>query len=470
MIQISKLLQHTYKSIFVLFQSFVVIGFICGNSHAYEEDMVVYSNLKGYYADHAGEFHSIIRNSLDKLNRFSVSSNKDSYADKDSDLDERLEAADENQAPWLANVELDTEKKSGNINLQIFRTTGENVYTWKEKIKIKNLKSFLATLEYKLPIQLKTKFLELGRVIKTDNRMIYFDLGETASVKVGDTFRIYAEGDEITDDDGNSFGNLEVTTGVVEVREVTGVYSIAEIIIGQLSIETEQWVKKIDKNSAEFKGEILAVLENKIAVNIGKNVGVEEGSYYAVFRDIKAINGKEAFRQPVGHIKINEVYDDFSKGELSISDSFDMSKYTIKKGDRITEVDSPRKNMWSINQLMTNISKDNTARVMYVAYQQDSLINVNMVYRAKLGYGDGNPFASAGVMHSMGHSAHVFAGMDVLYVGDTALNMFINVDVDTPISKDMKITLESGFVVAHGEEKYNGLNVSLGFKYALDLF
>ena len=445
--------------------------FVSINAHAANEDIVIYTYLNGHHKDHSADFRTIARKSLNDLRKFQATRGPKGRAPSSKSLKERLKVAAKAGVRWLADVKFDTEKKKGELTFLIYRTNGENIFRWVEKFKIKSMKAFLAQMEYSMPLKLKTKFLELGRIIKTDKRLVYFDLGETAGVKVGDTYRVYEEGDEIEDDDGNSYGYLEDTKGIVEVTEVTSVYSIAEVIIGQLSIDTGHWVKKTrETNESSFDGKILSVLENKIAINIGKNVGVEEGSYYAVFREIKDINGKESFRQPVGHIKVNEVFDNFSKGELSISDTFELTKYTIKKGDRVEEVESPRKNMWSVNQLMTNVNSDQGARILYFTYQRDSLVNVNMVYRLKGGYGNGTPFGALGVMQSMGHSSHVFFGLDVMYMDDSAINMFISVDVDTPLSKDLKINLESGFILAHSDETYNGLNTSIGIKYAYDLF
>ena len=48
--------------------------------------------------------------------------------------------------------------------------------------------------------------------------------------------------------------------------------------------------------------------------------------------------------------------------------------------------------------------------------------------------------------------------------------MFVSVDVDTPISKGIKLNLETGYTVAAALEKYNGLNASIGLKYGFDLF
>lgn len=440
-------------------------------SIAADEDIVVYTYLNGHHKDHSADFRTIARKSLDNLRKFEVTKGPKGRISAQTALKDRLSTAAKAGIKWVADIKFDTEKKKGELTFLIYRTNGENIFRWVESYKIKSMKAFLAQMEYSMPLKLKTKFLELGRIIKTDKRLVYFDLGETAGVKVGDTYRVYEEGDEIEDDDGNSYGYLEDTKGIVEVTEVTSVYSIAEVIIGQLSIDTDHWVKRTTEESRDnFNGKILSVLENKIAINIGKNVGVEEGSYYAVFREIKDINEKESFRQAVGHIKVNEVFDNFSKGELSISDTFELTKYTIKKGDKVEEVESPRKNMWSVNQLMTNVNSDKGARILYFTYQRDSLINVNMVYRLKGGYGNGTPFAAAGVMQSMGHSSHVFYGMDLMYMSDSALNLFISVDVDTPLSKNLKINLESGFILAHSDDTYNGLNTSIGIKYAYDLF
>ena len=440
-------------------------------SFAADEDIVVYTYLNGHYKDHSADFRTIARKSLNNLRKFKVTKGPKGRISAKTALKDRLKAASKAGVRWLADVKFDTEKKKGELVFLIYRTNGENIFRWVEKYKIKSMKAFLAQMEYHMPLKLKTKFLELGRIIKTDKRLVYFDLGETAGVKVGDTYQVYEEGDEIEDDDGNSYGYLEDTRGIIEVTDVTSVYSIGEVIIGQLSIDNGHWVKQTTELTPDsFNGKILSVLENKIAINIGKNVGVEEGSYYAVFREIKDINGKESFRQPVGHIKVNEVFDSFSKGELSISDTFNLTKYTIKKGDKVEEVESPRKNMWSLNQLMTNVNSDTGTRVLNFSYQRDSLVNVNMVYRLKGGYGNATPFAAAGVMQSLGHSAHVFYGIDLMYIGDTAINMFISVDVDTPLSKSLKINLESGFILAHSDDTYNGLNTSIGLKYAYDLF
>ena len=437
---------------------------------AADEKIVVYTYLNGHHANQSADFRAITKKSLNSLRKFKVSNSTKGRISSKTTIEKRLSAASKVGIPWVADVAFDSEKKEGKLTFQIFKSNGENIFHWSEELDIDSVKAFMANLEYNMPIKLKTKFLELGRVIKKEDRIVYFDLGDTAGVKIGDTFRTYELGDEIEDDDGNSYGYLEVPTGIVKVTEIKGMYSIAEVIIGRLSIEADHFIKRTAKADGEFDAKILSVLENQIAINIGKSVGVEEDSYYAVFRDIKQINKKDSFRQPVGHIKINEVFDVYAKGELSVSDTYELTKFTIKKGDSVEEIESPRKNMWSINQVMTNITKDGGSRILHFAYQRDSQVNINMVYRLKGGYENGQIFVAGGIMHSLNHSSHVYAGLDVLYIGDSALNMFLSVDVDTPLSNNLMINLETGYIIGHTDDIFNGLNTSVGLKYAFDLF
>lgn len=446
-------------------------AFLFRPANAAEQEVIVYSDIKGQYSDFAPDFRALTEKAIDNLSHFKTVPKTRNFLPTRAPIADRLKAAVKEKVWWLAEVTLTTEKNKAMLSFAIYNTiNGESTFRWSEEYKVKSIKSLLAQLEYNMPIQLKTRFFELGRVIKKEKRHVYFDLGDTAGIKPGDLYQAYRQGDEIEDEDGNSYGYLEVPTGVVKIVSVTSIYSVAEIVVGQLAIEPDDFVRPIVNGKEEnYKTEILSVLENQVAINIGKSVGVKEGSYYAIYRDIKKINNDEAFRLPVGHIKVNEIFDDFSKGELSISETYDLAKYTIQKGDRIVEVESPRKNMWSINQVMTNVNSDTTAHVPYLAYQRDSVVNVQLAYRLKAGYGDDLYFA-AGVMQSLKHSSHVFAGIDLIYLGGTALNMFVSVDIDTPLSNNLKLNLESGYTVSAKQEKYGGINTSVGLKYGFDLF
>ena len=56
-----------------------------------------------------------------------------------------------------------------------------------------------------------------------------------------------------------------------------------------------------------------------------------------------------------------------------------------------------------------------------------------------------------------------------LYTSEKTL-IFLSVDVDTPVSPNLKINLESGFMIAHKNDLYNGLNAIVGIKYAYNIF
>ncbi len=443
---------------------------IPGTAFTAESRIIGYVLVTGHYKDANFDFRDVVRKSINNLKRFRVSTKVDGVIAPVKSIKEKLRAARKAGIRWVANVSLSTEKREGLLSFKIYRTNGENTFNWKEEFRIKNVKSFLALMEYEMPKKLKIRFLELGRVIKKDKRLIYFDLGETAGVKPGDIYEIYKEGDEITDNKGNSYGNLEIMTGVVKVTSVTSIYSIGEIKIGALAIRPKHYVRLSTHKSKAVTPEILSMLESEVAINIGKNVGVEEGNYYSVYRDIKKIRGNEAFRQVIGHIKINEVYEDFSKGELSISDTFELTRNIINKGDRVEEVESPRKPMWSVNSLMTNVDGGAGKKIYYATYQRDSSANVSMVYRFKGGYDSGQPMLGFGVMKSIKHSSHFFTGLEVLYFNAIAVHLFVSVDVDTPISKNLKINLESGFIIAQKDDAYNGISSSIGLKYGFELF
>ena len=431
----------------------------------------MYGHIQGQYKDFSSEFKRIVGRSVSSLRRFETSNKPTGFLPSKAPISDKLKAARKNKLTWVADAQLSTEKRKATLVMEIYNAySGEKTFRWKQQYKVRNIRALFAKLQYEMPVMLKNRFLEMGRVIKKNERVIYFDLGESARVRVGDIYQVFTEGMEVEDNDGNLFGYVEDTTGIVKVIQVTPVYSVAEIMLGDLNIKSKQLIKKIpNAKGTDYIPEILSVMENEVAINVGKNVGVQEGSYYSIYRDIEKINSREAFRKPVGTVKINEVFDTFSKGELSISDNFELSKYTMRKGDRVVEVEPVRKSMWSANQLLTNISSDAPASIYYAAFQRDSAVNVDLSYRIKMGYGS-DIFFAGGVMHALNHSDHVFAGVDVTYIGSTAVNVFLSVDVDTPLSRNLKVNLESGYTVSAANEAYNGINTSLGLKYGWDLF
>lgn len=440
-------------------------------AYAAPEEVIVYATVEGNYSAYGGQLMGIIQKGIDDLERFNVNSVA-IKPDSLKDINELLNDTRKRGLRWVADFSIVFDKKNRATAILDVYDARKSVRTVRinKDYKVKNIKALLSQMEYEIPKALKNHFLELGRIIKKERRLVYFDLGETAEVKVGDVFRVYREGAEITDESGNSFGRLEKTAGVVRVTNVTSVYSSAAIVVGALSIEPGDSVKKMKDNEISYDASILSVLENQVAISIGKNYGVEEGAHYAVYKDIKPINDKESFKHPIGFIKINEVYDNFATGELEISSSFDLAKFTIKAGDKVQEAESPKKDTLALSQHITNISEDEGKKLLLLTFQKSSMSNVNIAYRMRGGYKASDIFFSTGAMHSLGHSPYFFAGVDFIALSGLPINLFFSADINTPFSKSVKLNLESGYTLGATDELYNGINTSVGVKFSFNIF
>jgi curli biogenesis system outer membrane secretion channel CsgG len=72
-----------------------------------------------------------------------------------------------------------------------------------------------------------------GRVIKVEGDKVWINLGAESGAKVGDSFTVVRQGEELIDPDtGQSLGAEEETIGVVEIAEVKAKYSIAVLKSG----------------------------------------------------------------------------------------------------------------------------------------------------------------------------------------------------------------------------------------------
>lgn len=72
-----------------------------------------------------------------------------------------------------------------------------------------------------------------GKISKVDGDLVYLNMGKNKGVTVGQTFTVYALGEEIIDpDSGESLGAEETEVGKVEVIEVKAKYSKARVTSG----------------------------------------------------------------------------------------------------------------------------------------------------------------------------------------------------------------------------------------------
>jgi hypothetical protein len=346
--------------------------------------------------------------------------------------------------------------------------SGEKVFNWTQAYDQLSPESLVAKLEYQLPLLLKTSLKEVGHVIQAEKGLVYFDLGAAANVKAGEIFRVFRSGKELINADGEPFGSLEEQTGIIRVLDVQSTYATAKVLLGRLSIEADDYVERTeDQDPASYRGKIISSLDNKVAISLGKNVGVTEGSYYAVFKDVKDIQDGESFREEVGQIRIVEVDDNFSKGHLSLSNHYDLAKAMMNDGDYVEEIEPTRKDQLSFGIMNTSILSDASSSIYTFGYQQDSASQIDLVYRAKVGFGDAF-LLSGGVMNSVNHSQNIFYGLDLMYLDGLGANLFLSVDIPTPFAKAMDLNMETGYIMGT-DAKYEGVNFNVSIKYPLDM-
>ncbi|MEK6750054.1 MAG: hypothetical protein AABY83_12745 [Pseudomonadota bacterium] len=447
--------------------------FLSATAHA-EDDLLLYVKVDEKYSDYSGQIGGMVRAAFNSLIRYDVKESVIYTPPQDETAANMILNARRLKIEWVADARFNFPKK-GNAEMVIsVYNANKSVRTFylTQALRANTIKTLLSALENDLPKELRIRFLELGRVIQKKKRLVQFDLGETAGVKAGDVYKTYFEGDRITDKDGNDFGRIDKTTGIVRVTAVSSVYSSAEILVGVISIKTEHYVKKIESGSVNFPGRILSILENQVAINIGKRGGVEEGSYYAIFRDIKKINGEGSFKYPVGHIRIEEVYDEYAKGVLSIADNYDLVKYTIKDGDIVDEVEPLQNTMLGAGRLITNINGDNLQRFTTITLERASSANIEVAFRLAGGMRTGGGyFASFGLMHTLAHSPHFYAGVDMLATSSNfPVHFFFRADIDSPLAKDLKFSLETGYVIGATDSSFNGIATNVGLRYGFNLF
>ena len=342
--------------------------------------------------------------------------------------------------------------------------TGSSFYRYSKEYKYKSERALLAQLEYNLPHKMKQDLRLQGRVVQKESNLVYIDLGTSAGTKVGQVYRIFREGKEIENDSGESFGFLDEETGIATIKSTSSVYSIAEIQLGRSSIKKGDRVELSDETADFYKGKVLSKLDNQVAINLGNNVGVSEGAYFAIFKDVKSIKNGESFQEMIGQIRITEVFDEFSKGEIAASNHYSLAKAMIQEGDSIEEVKAKGLIQLSFGQLSTGMLKE-ASQVYLIGVDVSSLSNRGLTYRGKLGYGD-EAYASIGIAANLSNSESFRYGLDLVRLESSGANMFLQVDVPTPLSKYGTFSMETGYLVGV-EEEYEGLNILLNLKFSL---
>lgn len=357
----------------------------------------------------------------------------------------------------------DSGRSKATIMVQMYSaSTGAPFYSMEKEYKFKSERGLLAQLEYDLPNQMKQDFKQQGRVVSLDTNIAFFDLGQTAGVEEGQTYRVFRQGKEIKGAGGESFGYLDKEAGIIEVTDVNAVYSVAEIKLGRVSIRQGDWVTLKEIDVEEYNGVVMSKLDEQVAINLGSTVGVSQGAYFAVYKDIKDINEEESFREEVGRIRVTEVYEDFSTGEIAPSNHFSLAKAMITEGDSVEEISAEGFWVVTLGQLNTSMLSDSKS-IWVLGGELESLADTGLRYRGRFGYGSGALYGAAGISAGLNNSETFHYGLDITYLKGTGANLFLQVDVPTPLDEYATFSLETGYMVGVDAD-YDGLNIMLNVR------
>jgi hypothetical protein len=377
-----------------------------------------------------------------------------------------IEAAEKADLEAVAVVTLYTKRRDATLTASIYNVgTGELVIQRALEFRFKEMPPLLAQLEYELPLMLKREFRELGSVVKVTADQVYFDLGKNAGVEVGNLFRVFRRGEEIKSGNGESFGFVDEQSGIIEITEVSSIYSIGEIQLGRLSIRNDDWVEMVDQD-IRVRGQVLSKLDEQVAINIGRKAGVVPGSFFAIYKDIKAIDADDSFRETIGRIRITEVDRDTARGEIAKSDHYRLAKALINEGDYIDEVSYLHRNQFLVGQTSFGILGE-TDSIWNAGLNVESGFSTDLSFRVRGAYG-ANWFISGGVNSALNHSESFHYGLDFVYGTDGfGTYLFTDANIPTPLQQYVLFAIEAGYLLG-GNESVEGLSVGLSAKLGLD--
>jgi len=437
---------------------------------AAEREILLVTHISDQASGYSSSLYNLSKNAVDALRGYKVSNKR--VETKPTDVDQLnviLNQAKDIDLEIFGVVMVDLAKNRKALVTTTFYDVDTGAIVLKNTFTLRytELKALMAQMEYQLARELKTEVSEIGTVIKKTKGQIYFDLGKNAGVKVGDIYRVFTIGQEILSDTGESYGFLDDQTGVVEVVEVTGIYSIAEIMLGQQGIRQDQFVELAPGSKEDYIGRIVAKHDQRVAINLGTQAGVQEGAYFAVYKELRAVNKDRSFRQMIGKIRITEVDNDIATGEIARSDMYELTKELIEEGAAVEEIPATSKNMMLLGQITP--SSDNTLNTMYyLGWQGESNTSSSIFYRVRAGMDKAtNMMGSVGMMTAINKSESFYYGVDLIHAGNLGTSLFLGIDIPTPFSRWVKVNTELDYVVGT-DMSVSGLGINLNAKFNLD--
>lgn len=430
-------------------------------------NMLLVTDLDDEFLSFRPDLRLLSINALNRLQDYEVANAKTSVRPNTSEaIGAMIEAAERADLETLAVITLYTKRRDATLTASVYSiATKELIIQRALEFRFKEMPSLLAQLEYELPLMLKREFRELGSVVKVTSDLVYFDLGRNADIEAGQIFRVFRRGDEIKSAGGDSFGFVDEQTGIIEVVEVSSIYAIAEIHLGRMSIKYNDWVELTDQ-TMQVRGQVLSKLDNQVAINIGRQAGVVPGAYFAVYKDIKAIDENEAFRETIGRIRITDVSANKARGEIARSDHYRLAKALIGEGDYIDEVSYRHRNQFLLGQTSFGILGD-TSSAYNAGINLESGVRTDLSFRLRGAYGS-TWFVSGGVNSALNHSESFRAGLDFVYGTDGfGTYLYTDANIPTPLSRYVLFAIEAGYLLG-ANETAEGLSVGISAKFGLD--
>ncbi|MDX1475335.1 MAG: hypothetical protein R3309_14270 [Reinekea sp.] len=438
----------------------------CGTTLA-AGNLLLVTDLSDENLNYRPDLRLIATNAINRLQDYEVANAKTAVRPNSAEaIGAMIDAAAKANLQAVAVVTLYNKGRKATVTASIYNVgTGELVIQRALEFRFKEIPALLAQLEYELPLMLKREFRELGSVVKVTADQVYFDLGANAGIEVGQIFRVFRRGTEIKSSSGESFGFVDEQSGILEVTDISSIYSVADIRLGRRSIRNNDWVELADQ-SIQIQGMVLSKLDEQVAINIGRKTGVVPGAYFAVYKDIKEIDENDAFREIIGRIRITDVDANGARGEIARSDHYRLAKALINEGDTIEEVSYLHRNQLLLGQTSFGILGD-TQSIWNAGLNVESGFSTDMAFRLRGAYGS-NWCVSAGVNAALDHSESFRYGLDFVYGTDGfGTYLFTDANIPTPLSRYVLFAIEAGYLIGANED-VEGLSVGLSAKFGLD--
>lgn len=430
--------------------------------------VLLLTQIADEHVHYDGALRRAVRAAVDGLNEHKVAPR---YSDLDwRNEDERVRLLGQAAAaglPVLVTAELSFPGRGrAELDLHFTNTSNDSSLLIRNyDFRYRSLPALMAVIEYEVGHDLKRQFLEVGRVIRVDDNRVFLDIGAHSGLQEGEIHQIYDRAERLTNRRGDLYGSLDTPRGLVVIKQVSGPYAMAEILFGRQNIRADHWSVLVADRDTDHIGRVLATLDGKVAISLGRDSGIHLGDELVVRKTVGPIDEQNAFEVELARIRITEVNDDHALGAILRSNHYALARGLIQAGDEVREAESPNASVHvNLSQLFFNVPGTDNQSVYTLGFRFDSLRNQQVMYRLTAGYLD-TLYLAGGVMGAINYSEHFYYGLDAVATGETleaiGANAFVSMNAPIPLTDRLALNAEIGYLVSP-QDMRNGLNISLG--------